>query len=204
MSDDLRLILASKSPRRAALLRQIGLEFTVRTASVDEDTDIADPEEHVSVLSRKKAEAVAETEPYAWVIGADTIVCLDGEILGKPRDAGDASRMLRRLSGRAHQVYTGFTLIPGRDRIRTDVVCTDVTFRDLSENEILAYAASGEPMDKAGAYGIQGRAALFVRSVNGCYFNVVGFPVARFYERMRELLDSRTLHHLFFKPGALK
>lgn len=197
MTDKLRLILASKSPRRAELFRQLGLNFEVLTVPVDEDVDIPDPAEHVIHLSRIKAEAVAEKIRSGLVVGADTIVYHDGKILGKPADSDEAVRMLRKLSGQTHQVYTGFTLILNHDRVCTDSVCTDVTFRVLSDREIEAYVASKEPLDKAGAYGIQGRAGLFVQSIQGCYFNVVGFPISRFYERMEEMLNSGTIR-LFF------
>lgn len=199
MHDNLRLILASKSPRRAALFRQLGLTFEIVTVPIDEKLDIPDPEAHVSVLSGKKAEAAAETIQSGLIVGADTVVCHNGIILGKPGDPEEAVRMLRTLSGQTHQVYTGFTLIRPPDRRLTDVVCTDVTFRQLSDTEIRAYVASGDPLDKAGAYGIQGKAGLFVREIRGCYFNVVGFPISRFYERMEEMFNSGTIH-LFFKP----
>ena len=197
MTDDPRIILASQSPRRAELLRGLGLEFEIRTVPIDEDVDIPDPKEHVSVLSRNKAEAVSERIQSGLVIGADTIVYHDGAILGKPEDPANAIRMLRKLSGQTHQVFTGLTLILNHEKTLTDVVSTDVTFRTLTDPEIEAYVASEEPLDKAGAYGIQGRAGLFVESIQGCYFNVVGFPIARFYERMGELLNSRSIA-LFF------
>ncbi|NQT24473.1 septum formation protein Maf [candidate division KSB1 bacterium] len=198
MTDKLRLILASKSPRRAEIFRQLGLEFEILTVPINENVEITDPVEHVTVLSKRKAEAVSETVQSSLVVGADTIVYNDGKILNKPSNPDDAICMLRRLSGQTHQVYTGFTLILNNDQKRTDVVTTDVTFKALSDAEIEAYVASEEPLDKAGGYGIQGRAGLFVQSIHGCYFNVVGFPIARFYERMGELLNSENIG-LFFK-----
>lgn len=197
MTDNIRLILASKSPRRAELFRQLGLKFEILTVPVNENVIISDPVEHVIYLSRIKAEAVTETIRSGLVIGADTIVYHDGIILGKPANSEDAVRMLRKLSGQTHQVYTGFTLILNHDQVRSDVVCTDVTFRVLSEKEIGAYVATKEPLDKAGAYGIQGRAGLFVQAIHGCYFNVVGFPIARFYEQMGEMLNSETIPMFF-------
>ncbi len=184
-----RLILASASPRRKLLLRQIGLEFEVRESGVREDHDVPqEPEKHVSVLSRRKAEAVAAGITDGLVIGADTIVVLDGTILGKPSDPEDAGRMLKLLSGRTHRVYTGFTLIDKPSgKSMTAVEETDVTFRQLDEDEITSYVASGSPMDKAGAYGIQDDyGAVFISRIDGCFYNVVGFPLSRFYTELEK------------------
>lgn len=174
------LVLASKSPRRAEILTQSGLAFIVRAADVPETRrGSEDPGEFVRRLAREKAEVV-ERRDGEVILGADTIVLVDGEILGKPRDAGDAARMLRLLSGRAHQVLTGICLrTAARDIV--DCAVTEVVFCPLREAEISAYVQSGEPLDKAGAYAIQGLASKFVERIAGCYFNVVGLPVSLVY-----------------------
>lgn len=178
------LILASRSPRRQELLQRAGIPFQVRPADVDERWLPGEtPEEHVERLARTKARAVA-AEPEQVVLGADTVVVVDGEILGKPTDADDAARMLRRLAGRAHRVLTGVCLKRGAQEVTT-WESTWVHFVPLSEEEIRDYVASGEPMDKAGAYAIQGLASKFVERIEGCYFNVVGLPVARVYRALK-------------------
>ena len=172
----MKLILASQSPRRRSLLEQMGLEFTVISPKIDEDAfSDPDPAALVQTLSREKALAVARRED-AVVVAADTVVALDGQILGKPASEAEARAMLTALSGRTHEVYTGVTVCRG-DRAVTQAECTQVTFRALSQEEIRQYAATGEPMDKAGAYGIQGLGALLVEGIRGDYFNVVGLPV---------------------------
>jgi septum formation protein len=184
-----KLVLASSSPRRKLLLRQIGLEFEARESGVPEDHDeLSPPDETVRRLALAKARAVAAQETSAYVIGADTVVVLDGRLLGKPKDAAEASAMLRRLSGRRHTVYTGVAFVERpSDRSRVDVVTTEVEFRNLGEEEILAYVRSGSPMDKAGAYGIQDDfGAVFVSAIEGCFYNVVGFPLSRFYVDFQE------------------
>jgi len=186
------LILASASPRRAELLRQICVPFRRVVSGVDEDLqDPADPDQHVRVLSRRKAEDVVRDLDTGIVLGADTIVVLDEHILGKPADAHEAGQMLAMLSGRTHKVYTGLTLIDAaRTTSVSHVEITEVTFRELTGEEIDAYVATGEPLDKAGAYGIQGRGALLVSGIRGCYFNVVGLPLAglaRALERLEEM-----------------
>ena len=174
----MNVILASQSPRRRELLGLTGLDFQIRVADIDETMNPdATPYDEVARLSREKALAVPR-EGEDVVIAADTIVVCDGARLGKPRDEADAFRMLRMLSGRDHQVMTGMTVLQG-ERSVTCTEVTDIHFRDLSDGEIRAYIATGEPMDKAGAYGIQGGAALFVSHLNGDYFNVVGLPVCR-------------------------
>ena len=181
------IILASKSPRRRELMELIGLPFTVRVAQVDETMEDLPPEEAVAQLSRKKAEAARQTLDEV-VIGADTIVVLDGKILGKPEDATDAYRMLKFLSGRRHQVMTGVTvLLGGRCVSITEV--TEVSFRQLTDGEILSYIASGDPMDKAGSYGIQSGGALFVDEIHGDYYNVVGLPVCRLHQILKEFME---------------
>ena len=186
---DDQLILASASPRRAELLRQIGIPFRRVVSGVDEDLqDPADPEEHVRELSRRKAEDVAGPLSSGIVLGADTVVVLDEHILGKPADEKEAAEMLAMLSGRTHQVYTGLTLIDAGSRASVShVEVTEVTFRKLAEDEIAAYAATGEPLDKAGAYGIQGKGALLVSGIRGCYFNVVGLPLGGLLTALRQL-----------------
>jgi septum formation protein len=172
-----RLVLASASPRRAALLAAAGFEFAVDTADVDEAPHPHEPpDQYVRRLAIAKAAGVAARHPGALVLGADTTVAVDGDILGKPADAADAARMLRRLAGRAHRVHTGVAL--ARDgEVRADVATTTVWFEPMTETDIGAYVASGEPMDKAGAYGIQGGASRFVRHLDGAFDNVVGLPV---------------------------
>ncbi len=175
------IILASASPRRRELLAQAGFTFDVVPAHVPEVQKTGeDPIHFVTRLAREKAEAVAATHaltPDTLVLGADTIVVVDEEILGKPRDEADAARMLRQLSGKTHQVITGVCLAKGRERQRAAEV-TFVRFNTLSDSEIAAYVATDEPLDKAGAYAIQGRAGRWVPRIHGCYFNVVGLPLA--------------------------
>ena len=186
------LILASQSPRRAELLRNAGYSFEVRPADVDERLRAGEPaEEYVKRLARDKALAVLATAPAgAVVLGADTTVVLGGECLGKPVDAAEAQQMLARLSGRVHQVMTGVCVAwrkaggaaaeaNGEVDSEVGVEVTEVKFAAMSGAEIAAYVATGEPMDKAGAYAIQGVASRWIPRIRGCYFNVVGLPVAR-------------------------
>ena len=177
------LILASASPRRRELLTQAGFEVQVHPAHIPEDPRPGEePVAYVTRLAREKAQTalarLAEESPSGLVVlGADTTVTVDGEILGKPEDAADAARMLRMLSGRSHLVVTGVAVVTAQStEVASEV--TAVRFLTLSEAEIEAYVASGEPMDKAGAYGIQGRAARWIPRIEGCYFNVVGLPLA--------------------------
>jgi septum formation protein len=181
------VILASASPRRAALLRDAGLEFEVRPAHVSEAGQPGEgPAAHVERLARDKAVAVHRQVPDRWVVGADTeVVAPDGTILGKPQTRDDAARMLRALSGATHEVLTGVAVAPpGPGAPRAAVARTAVTFHPLSDAAVAAYVATGEPMDKAGAYGIQGRAGLFVARLEGSYANVVGLPVVLLYRLM--------------------
>lgn len=175
----MELILASQSPRRRELLKQMGIsDFCIVTPDIDERMDRSlSPDRLVETISAEKAGAVAaRTGEGALVIAADTVVALDGAVLGKPADLADARRMLAALSGRRHQVYTGFTVLHhGKAVTRSEV--TEVAFRPLAPEEIDAYVATGEPMDKAGAYGIQGVGALLVEGIRGDYFNVMGLPV---------------------------
>lgn len=181
------IILASQSPRRKELLTQMGLSYRVEAADIDEHMDRAlPPDKLVEDISAEKAAAVAAAEnPEAVIIAADTVVALDGEVLGKPHSEAEAAEMLRKLSGREHQVYTGFTVRRG-ERVVTGHQRTGVHFRPLSEQEIAAYVATGEPMDKAGAYGIQGFGALLVEGIQGDYFNVMGLPVCLLGENLKE------------------
>ncbi len=177
----MELILASKSPRRRALLEQMGLtDFRIVVPDIEEymDRDLP-PAELVRQISEEKARAVAaQVGPEAVVIAADTVVALDGAVLGKPADKEEAFRMLSLLSDSRHQVYTGLTVLHGEqcDSVWEE---TAVTFRALTAEEIEAYIATGEPMDKAGAYGIQGYGALFIKGISGDYYNVMGLPVCR-------------------------
>lgn len=176
----MKIVLASQSPRRRQLLGQMGLEFTTQSPEIDESAFHGrDARDLVETLSREKARWVARQQtPDTLVIGADTVVVLDGAILGKPRDGAEAQAMLAALSGRDHQVFTGVTLCQG-DRILTQAEETQVTFRPLTGQEIRQYVSTGEPMDKAGAYGVQGLGALLVERLDGDFFNVMGLPVLR-------------------------
>lgn len=174
----MELILASASPRRRELLGYFGLPFKVIPAAGPETPpDGADADRTVFYLSLAKARQVARDHPGALVIGADTVVEIDGRILGKPRDEADAKRMLRMLSGREHQVRTGVSLVRDGAFYRTRTEMTRVFFREMTEAEIDAYVATGESMDKAGAYGYQGRAGIYVERIEGDFFNVVGLPL---------------------------
>ncbi len=175
-----RLVLASTSPRRRELLGLLGLPFEVVASRYDEsavDPAGMAPPEYVMQLAHGKAEEVAgRMDGDALVIGADTTVILDGQFLNKPADTAEAERMLRALSGRTHEVYTGLCLMRG-GTLATNFARTEVVFDTLSETTIAAYAATGEPLDKAGAYGIQGKALSFIPEIRGDYFNVVGLPL---------------------------
>jgi septum formation protein len=187
------LILASASPRRRDLLSQAGFVFEIHPAHIPEDPlNNEDPIAYVVRLARAKAQVVFDelSNPAAVVLGADTTVTLDGHILGKPEDTVDAARMLRLLSGHTHQVITGVAVITARGaEVAAEV--TGVRFLALSDQEIAAYVATGEPMDKAGAYAIQGRAARWIPRIEGCYFNVVGLPLA-LVSTMLEAANSRS------------
>lgn len=218
----MNLILASASPRRKKLMELAGYEFTTEVSDVDESVIEGAPKFLVERLSSLKAEAVARKHQLSKavdkgsflfskemnriiqsnqsqrdisvVIGADTIVVRDQEILGKPKDKKDAFCMLKELSGRTHQVYTGVTLLVLENGSITKHIsfseCTDVTMRSLSDEEIHEYISGGEPMDKAGAYGIQGKAAVFISGIRGDYYNVVGLPICRLTEEMKNVYSS--------------
>jgi septum formation protein len=180
------LVLASSSPRRQELLRNAGIRFEVQPADISEDPLPGEgAKECAERLAREKALAVARQRPHDCVLGADTVVVVDGQILGKPSDATDATRMLRLLSGREHRVITGVCLVvSGRWSVASEA--TSVTMSEISEKEITGYVASGEPMDKAGAYAIQGIASRWIPRIEGDYSNVVGLPVALVWGMLRQ------------------
>lgn len=197
-----KIILASGSPRRKELLSQIGLSFTVRVSEADEHTEETKPEKLVCILSERKALAVwdeltEEEKKESILIGADTVVAVDDRILGKPTDETEAFQMIKLLQGRSHQVYTGVTILRQGDMQPLEEgtgTCsiqkkqffekTDVLVYPMSEDEITAYVKTGEPLDKAGAYGIQGSFAAYIQGINGDYSNVVGLPVGRLYHEL--------------------
>ena len=186
------LILASQSPRRRELLRAAGIVFRVVVPDVEEDWNSAARGRYADLVRRAalaKASAVAGRE-RGLVLAADTIVVCEGEILGKPADEGDARRMLRKLSGRRHRVYTGVALVKGSRRV-VDYERTEVAFRELSKKQIDWYVSTGEPMDKAGSYAIQGTGAALVRAVRGCYTNVIGLPLPKVLHLLGEF-ERRT------------
>lgn len=184
------IILASKSPRRRELLRLIGLPFTAMESDVEENaSELLAPDEYVKTLAFQKADAVFQKHPDACVIGSDTIVYLDGKIIGKPRSEEDAFRILKLLQGNRHLVYTGVSVITP-DCSLSDAERTEVTFWPMTDEEIHWYMSTGEPFDKAGAYGVQGPGGVFVKEVSGNYFNVVGLPLP-------------LLYHLLQKAGVL-
>ncbi|MGD0126429.1 MAG: Maf family protein [Terriglobia bacterium] len=190
----MRLILASASPRRRDLLRNAGIDFEVRPGQVVEEIQPEElPGEFARRVAREKAlQIAASAPPGRLVLGADTVVVIDGQTLGKPSDPQDATRMLRLLSGRTHQVHTGICLVRapgGIEALKHET--TLVTLRELDEEEIRQYVESGEPWDKAGGYAIQGLASKFVIRISGCYSNVVGLPVALVYEILKRAESSR-------------
>jgi septum formation protein len=180
------LVLASSSPRRQELLRNAGIGFVVDPADLPETQHPGEaPLAFAARMAREKAQTVFTRRPNDAVLGADTIVVVDGEVLGKPRDADDAARMLRLISGRSHEVTTAVCLLgPGLEDAASET--TVVTMTTISESEVRAYVAGGEPLDKAGAYAVQGGASRWVLRIEGCYFNVVGLPVPRVYAMLRE------------------
>ncbi|QUL98012.1 MAG: septum formation inhibitor Maf [Candidatus Fermentithermobacillus carboniphilus] len=186
----MKLILASESSRRKALLETLGISPLVVPSHVEEKTDMRskseDPAEVVTSLARKKVSRVAKSYPEFLVLGADTLVVLDGVMLGKPRDPEDACAMLERLSGRTHLVYTGVALYDPRTReILTDFDCTRVTMKKLAVDEISWYVGTGEPLDKAGSYALQGLGALFVTRIEGDYTSVIGLPLPKTYRLLK-------------------
>ena len=189
---DKPIFLASGSPRRAEILKKIGLCFTIRPSDIDESQPVdSSPAEFTQDLAKRKARAVAAQINNGIVIGADTIVVLGDEIFGKPASEAEAGEMLRRLAGKTHRVFTGFAIIDQpSNREVTAGEMTEVTFRELDDAEIAAYVHSGEAMDKAGAYGIQDASAVFARRINGCFYNVVGFPLTCFYLTLRSFFGN--------------
>lgn len=189
------IVLASASPRRAELLRESGVPFVVDAADVDESLTVGEaPEAYVRRLAIEKARAVARRHPGALVLGADTTVVVDGDVLGKPVDAADAAHMVARLAGRRHLVHTGVAVVRDGEAV-ADVATTAVWFAPLTGDEIAAYVATGEPMDKAGAYGIQGAASRFVTRIDGALDTVIGLPVALVERLLREFPDGPSDDH---------
>jgi len=187
-----KLILASTSPRRAEILRKQRIDFEVISPEdIDEEKISSDPVEHVTQLSRRKVESVSHKVQEGLILGADTIVVLNGEILGKPMDQADAERILKKLSGKTHRVYTGLTLMDKKSgRIFSAYDCTEVKFNELAEEEIRSYIATGEPMDKAGAYGIQGMGNFLVNRIKGNLDNVIGLPMQKFKEIVKMITET--------------
>ncbi|WP_320046177.1 Maf family protein [uncultured Ilyobacter sp.] len=182
------MILASKSPRRKEILEGFGLEPEILTSSIEEISDKEGLLEQIMDISRKKSMEISEKRKKSYVVSADTVVVLDGHILGKPKDEDEAFYMLNSLSGKQHKVLTAYTLMNSEKKIDfTSYDSTEVYFKELSEEEIRWYISTGEPMDKAGAYGIQGKGAVLVKKIEGDFFNVMGFPISKFYDDLKEL-----------------
>lgn len=183
-----KIILASGSPRRRRFLEGLGLDFTVVVADVLEVPLAGElPADFVRRLAVDKAMAVGTDHPEVWMIGADTVVVIDNEILGKPNDPDDALTMLTRLAGRVHEVWTGFAICHGSSEVISRAVVTEVKFVEASQDVLAAYVATGEPLDKAGAYGIQGQGGVLVERIDGSYSNVVGLPMAELVEELLRL-----------------
>ena len=183
------IILASQSPRRKELMAMLPVTFEVRAKEIEEKMDEQlTAKENVQSLATQKAEIIAKENPMSTVIGCDTIVVFEGEIFGKPRDEADAKKMLSKLSGKTHFVYTGVSILNKEKHIEECfAVSSKVTMKVLSEEEIMWYIQTKEPLDKAGSYGIQGQAALFIEKIEGDYFNIVGLPIHALYERLSAL-----------------
>ena len=180
--ENVDVILASTSPRRYELLKAIGLNFRVIDSGIEEHHIEGEPIQSAIENARSKGKAVAERFPESLTISADTVVIVDGNALGKPTDEDEAVEMLQLLNGRNHTVVTAFAInLPKYEHCISDYETTEVKFRKLRIEEIMAYVNTGEPMDKAGAYGIQGQGAVLIERINGCYYNVVGFPLTKFY-----------------------
>jgi septum formation protein len=187
-----KLILASTSPRRAEILKKMNIEFQIiHPDNIQENEISSDPVTHVRELSKRKAKSVSEKVKDGLILGADTIVVLNGEILGKPKDKNDARRILKKLSGKTHRVYTGLTLINRpKVKILSSHDCTEVKFNKLEEKEMKNYIATGEPMDKAGAYGIQGMGSFLVDHIKGNLDNVIGLPVKKLKEMLKKITEG--------------
>lgn len=184
-----RFILASASPRRVELLKRLGLVFEVMPSGADESfLNGETPEKHVLRLSRHKSDSISSLNPEAWVLGADTIVIIKGEVLGKPRTPEEARQMLGKLSGQEHLVYTGFTIRRREDnRLASRAMISSVLFKDLSEQEMSWYVNTAEPYDKAGGYAVQGLGAFFIREIRGSYTNVMGLPLCEVVDALKDL-----------------
>lgn len=184
-----RLILASVSPRRIELLRLTGIDFEVMPSGIDEGFHREEtPREHVLRLSEEKALAVARIHTDCWVLGADTIVVVAGEVLGKPASVDEAKKMLKKLSGREHEVFTGFSIVrQERGLLIREVVESRVLFREITDDEMDWYTGSDEPYDKAGAYAVQGMGALFIREIRGSYTNVMGLPLCEVVDALKRV-----------------
>jgi septum formation protein len=184
-----KLILASGSPRRIEMLQLMGLNFEVWPSGIDESFRPEEPpREHVLRLSEEKALAVARSHPDDWVLGADTIVIIAGEVLGKPRSAAEAKQMLEKLSGQEHEVFTGFSIVRQKTGVLIrEVVESSVLFRDIASDEMDWYTASQEPYDKAGGYAVQGMGAFFIREIRGSYTNVMGLPLCEVVDALKRV-----------------
>ncbi|MGL4510822.1 Maf family protein [Cetobacterium sp.] len=182
------MILASKSPRRKEILAQLGFQLQIKSKDIEEISDKVEIVEQIKDISLKKVMAVAVENPKEFVVGADTVVVIDGEILGKPKSEMDAEKMLKSLSGKSHEVITAYTLINLEKNIKiTNSVESTVYFKQISNEEIEWYIKSGEPMDKAGAYGIQGLGSIFVDKIDGDFFAIMGFPINHFIKTLNNL-----------------
>jgi len=184
-----RVVLASQSPRRIELLKKIINDFEIKVSNIDESINLNDPIRFVIEISKRKAQEVAQYINQGIIIGADSIVVLDDEILGKPKDEQEAIWMLTNLSGRQHQVFTGVSIIKQpEDELISDYEVTNVKFRELESWEILKYIQTEKPFDKAGSYGIQDGSAVFAEKVDGCFYNVMGLPVTKLFKLLKPLL----------------
>jgi len=182
------MILASKSPRRKEILAQLGFQLQIKSKDIEEISDKVDIVEQIKDISLKKVMAVAVENPKEFVVGADTVVVIDGKILGKPKSEIDAKKMLKSLSGKSHEVITAYTLINLEKNIKiTNSVQSTVYFKKISDEEVEWYIKSGEPMDKAGAYGIQGLGSIFVDKIDGDFFAIMGFPINHFIKTLNNL-----------------
>ncbi|MCX3066410.1 MAG: Maf family protein [Cetobacterium sp.] len=182
------MILASKSPRRKEILAQLGFQLQIKSKDIEEISDKIEIVEQIKDISLKKVMAVAVENPKDFVVGADTVVVIDGKILGKPKNEMDAEKMLKSLSGKSHEVITAYTLINLEKNIKiTNSVESTVYFKPISDEEIKWYIESGEPMDKAGAYGIQGLGSIFVDKIDGDFFAIMGFPINHFIKTLNNL-----------------
>ncbi len=179
------IVLASRSPRRAFLLEQVGMQFEQIPSHIEENLNGMQPDDFVLHCSNKKAEEIQKSHTDSLIIGADTIVVLNNEIIGKPQNDEDAFQILKKLSGKCHEVLTGVSIL-FHDLQLSDIAKTKVFFKLISDEDIKEYISTGEPMDKAGAYGIQGYGSQFIDKIEGCYFNVMGFPIPLFYEMCRK------------------